>query len=118
MNFSFNKGYHVSLKEDVVIDAQRIKYIKQVQKCRNEGRAIYYQDETWVNKNMTPLKGWLDENGEGVPAFSQGKDMRSIISHIGSQDAFLEGAMLIYRGENSLRDPDYHTDTNSKVFQD
>ena len=80
-----------------------LKYIQQVQAYQAEGRPIYYQDETWVNKNMTPVKGWIDENGEGAPPLPQGKGARSIISHVGSEAGFLEGARLIYRGRNALK---------------
>jgi len=121
MNYTYSekKSHYESIKEDVVIAEQRIKYIKQLKAYRDEGRAIYFQDETWVNKYMTPLKTWMDETrGGGAPKLPQGKGARSIICHIGSKDGFLEGARPIYRGEKALQDSEYHTEMNSEVFLD
>ena len=91
--------------------------MKQIKAYREQGKTIYYQDEAWVNENMTPLKTWLDKNrGGGGPKLPQEKGSRSIICHIGSQNGFLEDARLIYRGKNALQNSDYHTEMNSKVF--
>lgn len=117
-SYKMRKTYHQSLKEDIVVAQQRVKYCNQVQAYRKEGRTIYYQDETWVNKNMTPLKIWLDEHGEGGSALPAGKGQRSIISHVGSEAGFVDQARLIFRGKNALSDSDYHTDMNQEVFQD
>jgi len=116
-NYTEKKSHYESLKENVVIAEQRVKYIKQVKAYRDEGRAIFYQDETWVTKNMTPLRAWLDENREGAPSLPQGKGQRTIICNIGNEDGFVEQARLIYRGKKALKNSDYHTEMNSEVFQ-
>ena len=43
MNYTYSekKSHYESIKEDVVIAEQRIKYIKQLKAYRDEGRAIY-----------------------------------------------------------------------------
>ena len=120
MNYTYSdkKSHYESLKENVTIDEQRIKYIKQVKEYREKGKAIYYQNETWVNKNMTPVKAWIDENGGGgAQSLPQGKGARSIISHIGNKDGFVEEARLIFQGKNSAKNSDYYTEMNSDVFQ-
>ena len=46
---------------------------------------IYYQDETWMNKNMAPNKIWkYGEDGAVHYKVPSGKGERSIISHVGS----------------------------------
>ena len=79
---------------------------------------IFYQDETWVNKNMTPSKIWLDQDKVSALKMPQGKGERSIISHIGGESGFVPQARLIFRGAKALKDSDYHTEMNAEVFQD
>ena len=117
-SYTKTRSYYEDLKEDVTIADQRIRYIKSVQKYRNAGRLIFYQDETWVNKNMTPAKAWLDKNCKGGLKPTQGKGERSIVCHIGSQKGFLKEACLIFRGKKALKDSDYHSEMNSNVFLD
>jgi transposase len=109
-------SYYENLKEDVTVAAQRIKYIKMVKQYRSEGYHIFYQDETWVNKNMAPVKCWIDENRRRGRKVPQGKGERSIICHIGSEEGFILGAKLVFRGSKSLKEMDYHTEMNAKVF--
>ncbi|TMW55725.1 hypothetical protein Poli38472_010607 [Pythium oligandrum] len=120
MHYTYGKRrtYYQNLKENVSIAAQRVAYIKKVQEYRAEGRPIFYQDETWVNKNMTPANMWLDDEGQGGRAVPQGKGERSIVCHIGGRDGFVDGAKLIFRGSKALKDSDYHTEMNSSVFLD
>lgn len=121
MNYCYKskKSYYDSVKEDLTIAEQRVKYLKQLKEYREEGRPIYYQDETWVNKNMTTLKAWIDDNDNavGAPGMPQGKGERSIVSHVGNENGFLDGAELIYRGNKALKNSDYHSEMNAKVFQ-
>jgi hypothetical protein len=117
-NYGARTTYYQELKEDVAIAAQRIAYIKQVKKFRAEGWHIFYQDETWINKNMTPAMIWLDADGKGGRKVPQDKGERSIICHIGGDSGFVIGARLIFRGSKSLNDSNYHTDMNDKVFLD
>ncbi|DAZ95323.1 TPA: hypothetical protein N0F65_002430 [Lagenidium giganteum] len=84
MHFTYGdrRTYYDNLKESVSIAAQRASYIRRVRLYRAEGRQIFYQDETWVNKNMTPKSVWLDDEGQGGLSVPQGKGERSIICHI------------------------------------
>lgn len=94
------RSHYQDLKEEVSIAAQRIAYIKNVRAYRAEGRAIFYQEEAWANKNMTPARIWLDEDGKGGLKTPSGKGERSLICHIGGESGFVEGAKLIFRGES------------------
>ena len=116
--YGLQTSYYKQIKEDVEIAHQRLKYINQIQLYRNEGRQIFYQDETWVNKNMKPLKIWLDENREGGQKVPPGKGERSIICHVGSEMGFVEPACLIFHGKKALKTSDYRTEMNSEVFLD
>lgn len=120
MNFSYGQrpSYYQQLKENVSVAGQRAKYIREVMAARAAGRPIFYQDETWANKNMTPIKVWVDECGSGGLKVPSGKGERSIICHIGGSTGFVGGAKLIVRGAKSLKGADYHTEMNANVFID
>ncbi|KAG8321415.1 hypothetical protein J6590_046591 [Homalodisca vitripennis] len=45
----------------------RARYLREIQKCRHEGKVIVYLDETWVDNNLTFGKCW---SGPGVPGVS------------------------------------------------
>ena len=45
-------------REDII--KMRDDYLDWIQNYRTEGRRIYYQDETWIFKNMACGKAWKD----------------------------------------------------------
>lgn len=47
--------------------------------------------------------------------FSTGKGKRLIITHIGSENGFVEGGLLVFE---SKKDGDYHKDMNANVFEE
>ena len=118
MHYSYGnrRSHYAELKESTNIANQRIKYIKKVKQYHKEGRQIFYQDETWITKNMTASKVWLDENGKGGLKVPPGKGKWSIVSHVGSASGFVNGAKLIFRGKKALKDSNYHTEMNAEVF--
>ena len=120
MQFTYGKrpSHYDTIREKESIALQRIQYIRAIRQYRAEGRPIFYQDETWVFKNMTPENVWLDEDGKGGPKVPNGPGMRSIDSHVGSENGFIDGAALLFRGKHALKDSDYHVEMNSFVFLD
>ncbi|XP_061705341.1 uncharacterized protein LOC133516402 [Cydia pomonella] len=85
----------------------RKRYLQKIKQYRLEGRPIYYQDDTWVNEGHTQSKVWQDTQIQSSrQAFMEGlstglrapsgKGRRLIISHIGSEDGFLEGGLLLF----------------------
>ena len=67
---------------------------------------------------MTTLKAWIDDNDTaGAPSMPQGKGEKSIVTHVGNENGFLEGAQLIYRGNKALKNSDNHSEMNAEVFQ-
>jgi hypothetical protein len=97
----------------------RENYLKWVEKYRNEGRVVFYQDETWVFKNMAQGNVWQEEGGEILYKVPSGSGDRAIVSHLGSSETgLLEGCLLLYNGAKSNQSSDYHTEMNSAVFLD
>ena len=86
-------------RSDVV--AQRINFLRQIKKYRDEGRHIVYTDETYVNTGHTVSKSWQsDEIGLNVP-FNKGE--RMIIVHAGSKDGFIPGAKVVFKTGSSTQ---------------
>jgi hypothetical protein len=60
----------------------------------------------------------MGKDGEGAPTAPSGVGMRSIVRHVGSEDGFVGGVGLIYRGKHALQGPDYRSEMNSSIFLD
>lgn len=114
------------LKEKGEIVAWRRRFLRQIKKYRQEGRKLYFLDETWVNAGHTVSKVWKDStiltprqafvNGltTGLKDPS-GKGSRLIVLHIGSDDGFVENGLLIFQ---SKKTGDYHEEMTADVFED
>lgn len=55
-SFGTGKSHYDHVKESLEIQEQRASYIEWVRKYRREGYKLFYQDETWVFKNMAQAK--------------------------------------------------------------
>ena len=112
-------------REDLI--SWRHRYLRKIKQYREEGRPIYYLDETWTFAGMTTPKAWVDTNiktskqaylegfGRGCLSDATGKGQRLIVLHVGSENGFLEGAGLVFRTSGKLAD--YHGDMNSDKFE-
>lgn len=110
-------------REDITI--WRRKYLKDVKELRKKNKKIFYLDETWVNEGHTTSKAWCD-NFVKTPkqAFLSGlstgiksavnKGKRLIVVHIGSEDGFVDGGLLVFK---SKKYDDYHNEMNGDVFK-
>jgi len=61
LNFQYTKRVRNSAlieRDDIVI--WRNKYLEAIRKYRQQGRPIYYLDETWVNAGDCTQKTWVD----------------------------------------------------------
>ena len=105
-------------REDVI--KMRDDQLDSIQNYRTEGRLMYYQDETWISKNMACGKAWKDTIGnttDGCFSVPSGKGERRILSHIGCHEAgMLMQSMLLFRGSKSNKSSDYHCEMNWEVF--
>ncbi|KAE9543695.1 hypothetical protein AGLY_002091 [Aphis glycines] len=98
-----------------------------IKRYREEGRPIYYLDETWVNAGDVNSKVWVDKtvtsarvaSSEGLSTGAinpTGKGKRLIVSHIGSEDGFVPGGLLCFESKKNTQD--YHDEMNGDSFRD
>lgn len=126
INFKFLKRNRKSvlIERDDIIRWRR-RYLKDIKQYRQEGRIIYYLDETWINEGHTKQKVWSDENivnrrqafVEGLSTGLKnpsGKGKRLIILHVGSENGFVDDGLLIFEGKKTT---DYHEEMNAAVFE-
>ena len=98
----------------------RDDYLEWIEKDQNEDRRIYYQDKTWVFKNMACNKVWkyilrreIDDRFKVLLR----KGERSILSHIGCAiTGLLDLCMFLFRGSKSNKSVDYRVEMNCAVF--
>jgi len=117
LGFKFKAGpkhYDVAREKRTVI-AQRESFIEKRRAYRENGRTIYYTDETWANKNMTPRRTWADGGLQAQLEVPSGKGARIIIAHVGSRETGLEAdAGLVFVGKK--KSGDYHGEMNSDLW--
>ncbi|XP_008183387.1 uncharacterized protein LOC103309534 [Acyrthosiphon pisum] len=128
LNFTYSKRGRNSAfieRDDIVL--WRTKFIQDIRKYRQEGRTIYYLDETWANIGDCMEKNWVDNIVEsrrdaflsdlstGAPN-PTGKGKRLIIVHIGSEEGFVNGGLLVF--ESKKGSADYHDEMNGDSFFD
>ncbi|XP_060855452.1 uncharacterized protein LOC132933150 [Metopolophium dirhodum] len=112
-------------KNEIVV--WRRMYLENIQKYREEGRHIYFLDETWVNAGDCTSKTWVDTTvrshrdaflkGLSTGAVNpSGKGKRLIVLHIGSEDGFLPGGLLCF--ESKKNTSDYHDEMNGNTFRE
>lgn len=128
LNFVFVKRQRNScLTEKQELIMWRRDYLRAIKKYREEGRSIYYLDETWVNAGDVPEKVWMDTTIKSHrdafirglstgPANPSGKGKRLIVLHIGSADGFVPGGLLCF--ESKKNTTDYHDEMNGNTFLD
>ncbi|XP_066260799.1 uncharacterized protein [Euwallacea similis] len=104
----------------------RRTYLQDIRKYRNEGRNIFYLDETWLNEGHSVSKIWQDKNilsshqavsenlsiGLNIPS---GKGCLLIIMHIRSDKGFDNGGLLTFKSKVSK---DYYDNMTVDVFEE
>ncbi|XP_072399409.1 uncharacterized protein [Diabrotica undecimpunctata] len=110
-------------KDEIVL--WRREDLKKIKAYRNDGRKIYYLDETWVNAGHTKSKVWVDKSiVSSRQAFldglstglknPSGKGKMLIICHIGSEDGFVPDALWAFESKKS---GDYHEEMIGESFE-
>ncbi|KAJ8912064.1 hypothetical protein NQ315_016753 [Exocentrus adspersus] len=126
INFRYVKRNRKSIlieRHDIV--RWRLGYLNSIKEFRKENRPIYYLDETWVNECHSKEKVWVDNSiTSRRDAFIQGlstglknpsgKGKRLIVLHAGSENGFVNDALLLFEGKKS---GDYHEEMNANVFE-
>jgi len=128
LNFEYTKRVCNNVfieRDDIVI--WRNKYLETIRKYRQQGRSIYYLDETCVNAGDCTQKTWVDNTVKssrdtflkgltcGV-AIPNGKGKRIIVVHIGSDEGFVPGGLLSFESKKNTHD--YHDEMNGNTFFD
>lgn len=125
-HYRFSKRSRNSvLREKNEIITWRRRFLREIRKYREEGKKLYFLDETWVNAGHTVSKVWKDTTIlTPRQAFNQGlttglkdpsgKGSRLIVLHIGSEDGFVEDGLLCFE---SKKTGDYHEEMTGEVFE-
>ena len=88
--------------------------MRKIRSARQNGRKIYFTDETWLNSGHAHKKEWVDRDGLGSESkVAPGKGSRLIITDIGSETGFLEGGFLAFRSNSTA---DYHEDMDGERY--
>ncbi|XP_026821732.1 uncharacterized protein LOC113560174 [Rhopalosiphum maidis] len=128
LNFKFTKRQRNSiLTERKDLLSWRRKYLISIRRFREEGKPIYYLDETWLNTGDCVSKVWVDQTVtssrmallEGLstgPQNPTGKGTRLIVLHIGSAAGFVPSGLLCFQSKKNSSD--YHDEMTGKTFQE
>ncbi|KAL4098424.1 hypothetical protein QTP88_023043 [Uroleucon formosanum] len=128
LGFKFIKRQRNSiLTERKNLISWRRKYLISIRRFREEGRPIYYLDETWLNTGDCVNKVWIDTNVtsfrqaflEGLstgPQNPTGKGTRLIVVHIGSAAGFVPGGLLCFQSKKNSSD--YHDEMSGQTFRE
>ena len=110
-------------RDDIIL--WRRRYLRTIRSMRQEGRPIYYLDETWLNEGHIRNNVWVDDTiKSSKQAFlaglstghkgPHGKGRRLIITHIGSQSGFVDGCLWFFESKKS---GDYHEEMCGEAFE-
>ncbi|XP_076179541.1 uncharacterized protein LOC143152859 [Ptiloglossa arizonensis] len=113
LNFQYARRGRSSMlfdREEIVV--WRREYLKKIKSFRNEGRKIYYLDETWINANRgkyrvvktEPLSPPMQASSSEFSTCLKnpsGTGRRLIVCHIGSKDGFVPGGMWAFESNKS-----------------
>lgn len=108
----------MAIMESARIVGWRHDYLHKIEQYRNEGRSVYYLDETWYDTHDTAKKGWTDGTKKcelkGVPP---NKGSRIIILHCGSSDGWVDNALKLCGKKIEDCNIDYHKNMDSGIFE-
>jgi hypothetical protein len=101
------------------------QYIETIRKYREDGRPIYNLDETWINAGKSSKKTWVDNTVTSCrdaflkglstgAANPSGKGKQLIVVHIGSNEGFVPGGLLLFESKKNTLD--YHDEMNGVTF--
>lgn len=110
-------------KDDLIV--WRRNYLRSIKRYREEGRLIYYLDETWINAGDVTNKVSMNKTVKSKknaclhrlttePVNPGGKDKGLIVLHIGSAIGFVPGGLLCF--ESKKHTGDYHDEINDDTF--
>ena len=127
-NFRYvSRNRNSKLTEREEIQCWRRNYLRKIKQYREEGRKIFYTDETWVNAGHTTSRIWCDMSIKSIrDSFIKGltkglinptgRGERLICLHMGSEDGFLpRNTARVFQSKKTC---DYHEEMNASVFEE
>jgi hypothetical protein len=85
-----------------------------MKRFQEEGKEIFYVNESWIDSNITFSKRWQGETEFGIQKnYNAGN--RLILLHAGGENGFLQNAMLVYKAGAATGD--YHGQMNGTNFE-
>ncbi|CAF4891119.1 unnamed protein product [Pieris macdunnoughi] len=124
---TINKILQAVNEDDMLPNFSRTSMLRMLKhkKFKEEGRPIYYLDETWVNAGHTVSKAWEDTTVKTAKqAFLEGvstgaknptsKGNRLIVVHIGNEKGVLPGCQWVFENKAT---GDYHETMNADGFE-
>nr|XP_026497740.1 uncharacterized protein LOC113401879 [Vanessa tameamea] len=99
-------------RHDII--AWRARYLEKIQRNRTvEKRPIVYLDEIYIHNTYHTKSCWQSEKEPGLMV-SESVGSRWIIAHAGTENGFINGALLMFKSQS--KSSDYHDDMNSTNF--
>lgn len=125
LNFVYTKKQRNSVlseRDDLIV--WRRNYLRSIKAYREEGRTLYYLDETWCNDCSRkecvdkPIKSNRDafekESTTGANNPTGKSENLIIIVHIGSREGFVDGGLLCFESKTNISD--YYNEMNGENF--
>lgn len=111
-------------RDDLVI--WRRKFLRDIRRYREQGKPIYYLDETWINEGLTKSKVWQDQTiSSAKEAFLKGlttglknpsgKGKRLIVVHIGNEHGFVNDGLWVFESHSTN---EYHEEMTGEAFHE
>lgn len=85
---------------------------------QNREKKIYYLDETWFDTHETVTKGWVDKSDKCTIKDAASRGKRISILHCGSNEGWVNNALLLSAKNIKDSSLDYHNDMNSENFEE
>lgn len=98
------------------IKAWRAKYLRRIRAndaLESNKKPVVFLDETWIHAHYTVKKCWQSASAEGVKK-NDSVGRRWIITHAGTEDGFIDGALLMFKAKQ--KSGDYHDEMNGENF--
>ncbi|KAL4091106.1 hypothetical protein QTP88_025846 [Uroleucon formosanum] len=120
MGFKYSKrGKNGAITEITEIVLWRRWFLRNLKKYREEGRHIYYVDETCIHFGECTIKSQLNEFPQDQTAKavnSSEKNKRLIVLNIGSEDGFVPKALLSFEPRNNASN--FQNEINGEIFNE
>jgi len=113
MGFEYiRRSKNSAMTEKTEIVLWRRRFLRDLKKYREEGRHIYYVDETSINFGECTIKSEQDQTTTAVN--SSEKEKRLIVLNIGSEDGFVPEALLSFQSKKNAKD--FQVEIKGEIF--